>query len=181
MPYDPKAIANYLLEIADAQGEPLSPLKIQKLVYFANGWYLAITDAPLLDEQVEAWAYGPVIPSLYRAFQKYGDQAVTGPAVSPHFKVVADADGGFSYQRVVPTIGQSDQQDAYVKELLRRIWEIYGRYTAIQLSNLTHQSGTPWHRVFVQYNGEIPRGTDIPAEWIKDYFQTLARSKTTQQ
>ena len=80
MAHNPKAIANYFLELARADDEELSPLKIQKLVYYANGWHLAIKGKPLISEQVEAWPYGPVVPSLYRAFRSYGDGPITEPA-----------------------------------------------------------------------------------------------------
>ena len=73
MPYDPKAIANYFLDLARAQEKALTPLKIQKLVYFANGWHLAIKGVPLINEQVEAWRFGPVIPSLYTHFERMGN------------------------------------------------------------------------------------------------------------
>lgn len=175
MPYDPKAIANYFLAIANAQGQTLSPLKIQKLVYFANGCHLAIKDVPLINEQVEAWAYSPVIPSLYREFRRYGDQPVTEPATVLSY----DSEDPFDSNacETVPTLDDRPADAPFSRTLLDRIWEIYGDYSAIQLSNLTHQDGAPWHQVSMRYHGEIPRGTDIPPEVIRDYFVKLARSK----
>ncbi|MGZ3389845.1 MAG: Panacea domain-containing protein, partial [Isosphaeraceae bacterium] len=76
MPYDARAIANYFLERARREGKALDQMKIQKLVYFANGWHIAIKGEPLIDEQVEAWRYGPVIQSLRDALREYGDQAI---------------------------------------------------------------------------------------------------------
>ena len=58
-PYSAKAVANYFLARAKESGETLSPMKLQKLIYFAHGWHLAVFDAPLLDEEVQAWDYGP--------------------------------------------------------------------------------------------------------------------------
>jgi uncharacterized phage-associated protein len=174
MPYDAKAIANYFLDLADARAEPLSPLKIQKLVYFANGWHLALRNAPIIDEQVEAWPYGPVIPSLYRAFRKYGDQPITARAE----RVVTEFHGTWkmSFRRFTPSIDeQPGGRVEFTKNFLKRIWDTFGGYTAIQLSNLTHQEGTPWHRVFVENNGNIPKGTDIPQSLMKEYF--LKQSK----
>ena len=174
MPYDARAIANYFLDVADAHGEQLSPLKIQKLVYFANGWHLALRNAPIIDEQVEAWPYGPVIPSLYRAFRKYGDQPISGRAE----RVVTESHDTWktSLGRSRPSIDdQRGWRSEFAKMFLNRIWEIYGGYTAIQLSNLTHQEGTPWHTVFLENNGRIPKGTDIPQSLMKHYF--LRQSK----
>jgi uncharacterized phage-associated protein len=63
--YDPKAIANYFIARAAADGKRLTPLQLIKLVYIAHGWYLGLTGEPLINEPPEAWQYGPVIPSLY--------------------------------------------------------------------------------------------------------------------
>jgi uncharacterized phage-associated protein len=46
MPYDPKAIANYFLTLAADHDQTLDPMMIQKSVYFAHGWHLAILDTP---------------------------------------------------------------------------------------------------------------------------------------
>src|SRR5438552_18215648 len=75
--YDPKAIANFFIETAAAEGKKLTPLQLIKLVYFAHGWYLGLTGEPLIDEPPEAWRYGPVIPSLYHALKDYGNGAIT--------------------------------------------------------------------------------------------------------
>lgn len=178
MPYDPRAIANYFLELAKAQGvEDLTPPKIQKLVYFANGWNLAIRDVPLIDEQVEAWRWGPVIRSLYRAFRQYGNQPVGEPAIL--FTYEADDSGDFVPCETIPTIDDRPEDAEFTKELLKRVWDVYGKYTPAQLSNLTHQDGSPWHEVYLRYHGEIPRGTDISPELIRDYFVRQARAKAT--
>ena len=176
MPYDARAIANYFLDLAETRGETLSPLKIQKLVYFANGWHLALRNSPIIDEQIEAWPYGPVIPSLYRAFREYGDQPITGRAK----RVVTEFHDTWtmSHSTFQPSIDdERGWRSEFTKTFLDRIWDTYDPYTAIQLSNMTHQEGTPWHTVFVEYNGEIPKGTDIPQSLMKEYF--LEQSKAS--
>ena len=74
--YSAKAIANYFLDKADEESISLTPMKIIKLVYIAHGWYLALTDKPLIKDYVEAWTYGPVIPDLYHEFKKYGNRPI---------------------------------------------------------------------------------------------------------
>jgi len=93
MPYDPKAIANYFLELAERDNRPLSPMKIQKLIYYANGWYLGITGEPLIDEQVEAWTFGPVIPSIYREFREFGNRPITERATNIEYEPKSDGAG----------------------------------------------------------------------------------------
>lgn len=173
MPYDPKAIANYFLDVAERDGQSLSPMKLQKLVYYANGWHLAIKDTPLINEQVEAWPYGPVIPSLYREFRQFGDQPIVGHAC------IFESDDPWQSElvRFEPSIDDDAAQADFTKQLLDRIWEKYGHYTATQLSNDTHMPGSPWRDIYKHYDGEIPRGTDIPIESLKKYFRGLAKAK----
>ena len=81
MEYSAKAIANYFLELAAKHGEKVTPLKIQKLVYIAHGWHLALYEKPLVyDEFAEAWEYGPVFPSIYHEFKHFGGAPIAEPA-----------------------------------------------------------------------------------------------------
>jgi uncharacterized phage-associated protein len=171
MPYSAKAIANYFLDLAEEQGQSLSPMKLQKLVYFAHGWYMALTGKPLLDEQVQAWSYGPVIHSLYSAFADYGSNPITGRATT------VDHVEGLKFKVRAPRIDENQQEDNQLtKRLLRRVWDLYGGYSAVQLTNLTHAAGTPWDRVNKQYNGNLPKFTTIPEDWIREYFQAQRKS-----
>jgi uncharacterized phage-associated protein len=170
MPYDAKAIGNYFLDLAEREGRPLDPIKLQKLVYFANGWNLALRDRPLLDEQIEAWSYGPVIPSLYQEFRRFGDEPIRARAMLVEFADDDDETGRVVY----PKIDDSPEGKS-TKNLLDRIWQAYRGYTSIQLSNVTHEEGTPWERVWKEYEGQLPRSTDIPPAYIKEYFLDLSR------
>jgi uncharacterized phage-associated protein len=179
MAYDPKAIANYFLAVAAEQNKSLTPMKIQKLVYFANGWHLAIKGEPLINEQVEAWRFGPVIASLYGAFRRFGDQPITGRA--DHTVTEFHDTWTISRHRFQPSLDDIPDQADFTRDFLDRIWTAYGGYTAIQLSNETHRADSPWDIVSKKYNGVIPKRTDIPPELIKEYFQSLARQKVTAQ
>jgi uncharacterized phage-associated protein len=174
MQYEAKAVANTLLDLADAMELHLTPMKLQKLVYYAHGWHLGLRGEALINEQVEAWNFGPVIPSLYHEFKGWGDRPILGRATCD--EVVFDEDGTISlvedHKPEIPLSG--DLSDTYVRGLVNRILEVYGRYSGIQLSNMTHASGTPWDRVRTKYEGRIPKGTDIPQEWIKEHFQQQA-------
>ena len=134
MGYPAKAVANYFLEKHGDQ--TLSPLKIQKLVYVAHGWHLAFHDEPLVDnEYVEAWQYGPVFASLYHEFKRFGRKPVLELATETRL----DEDNNLVV--TTPKIREGDE----VRELLDRIWEVYGGHSAAKLSGICHQEGTPWH------------------------------------
>src|SRR5258708_4614205 len=131
MPFPAKAVANEFLKLAKQDGKTLTPMQLIKLVYFAHGWHLALTGKPLLDERVEAWKYGPVVPSLYHEFKRYGNEEITDFARKDE---VINKDGKL-------TIGYSPiklegEGAEYASQLVKKIWEVYGKYSAVQLSNL---------------------------------------------
>jgi uncharacterized phage-associated protein len=166
--YSAKAIANCFLDLAESDGKKLTPMQIQKLVYFAHGWNLAIRNEPLIDERVEAWQFGPVIPSLYHEFKTFGGSPVTSHAL--------DIDWA-TFKAFRPTIESqaATENNQFTIRLLDRIWKQYGSLSGAQLSSLTHQAGTPWVRAREEF-GEV-RNVDIPDLWIRDYFLKVAANK----
>ncbi len=174
MPFTSKAIANYLLDRGFSENVPVSPMKLQKLVYFSHGWHLGITDLPLIDEQVEAWKYGPVVNSLFHAFKSFGNDSITRYA----FEFIPSDENEFGFKRITPNVGderrnQTEYPPDNSIQIVHRVWEIYKCYSAVALSNKTHEEGGPWHRIVkVEYGGNPPKGTDIPQQLIKDYFKS---------
>jgi len=161
MPYSAKAVANFFIDVDKVGG--ITPMKIQKLVYFSHGWNLAITGNPLISEPVQAWRFGPVIPSLYRECKEFGSEPIKEKLCDIEMQ-------GTLIKWVAPTV--TEEKDL---ALLQRVWSIYGKYTAIQLSNMTHQEGSPWRQVIAQFpNGNLPKGVTIPNDLIKTYFSNLA-------
>jgi len=168
------AVANYLIKHAESKGERMSPMKLQKLVYYANGWYLAIKDEPLIDEQVEAWSYGPVIRSLYREFRGYGNRDIVDVGIQ--IRRCRGADGTWTSEAFAPILNPAKQQDFFATKLVEKVWDIYSPYSAVQLSNKTHEPNTPWRRVYDREGGKLLKGTDIPTDMIRDYFKGLGKS-----
>ena len=72
MPVPPVAVANWLLKKSWDENKPITQMKIQKLLYFAHGWHLALLDKPMMDEVVQAWKFGPVFESVYHTFKYFG-------------------------------------------------------------------------------------------------------------
>lgn len=164
MGYPSKAVANAFLDIAREHGATVTPLKLQKLVYIAHGWSLGLTAKPLVsDEHPEAWQYGPVFPNLYHEFKEFGKGPVTKRATE------FDLSGpGISFDLVEPKI---PADDSYTWALLRRVWDQYGKFGGIGLSELTHQSGTPWAQVWNQSHGI--KNADIPDNLIMEHYKML--------
>lgn len=162
--FSPKSVANYFLELANAQGLHISPMKLQKLVYYAHGWYAGYTGKPLINEAVEAWQYGPVIPSLYHEFKQFGSGNISCKAIE------YDALG------VRPAAPPSDPE---IRTFLQNVFASYGQYSGIKLSEMTHATGTPWHVTWTSCHGM--RGVDIPFETIVDHFKAaIEKTKAAQ-
>jgi uncharacterized phage-associated protein len=139
-----------LLEAADRQGRALTPLQIMKLVYISHGWHLAVHGRPLINEEVEAWQYGPVIPSVYHKLKKFGSQAVTH-ADLPRTHGLFDVD---------------EPKDSTERSVIEDVYETLGNLSGPALSNLTHKPGSPWFSVWRP--GE--RGLIIPDDAIRAHY-----------
>ena len=169
-PYSSKAVANYILDLAKEQGEILTAMKLIKLVFIAHGWHLAIAGEPLINEHPEAWKYGPVVPSLYHHFKRFGSGPITKKAHSYRFK------RGGGYKILVPSLEGGSKFDLdLAKAIMNFVWQAYSRYSAIRLSMMTHQPNTPWEKVW-RRQGSKTRGTDIPDDVIRDHYGALLKN-----
>lgn len=168
-PCSSKAVANYFLDIAERDGKTLNPMKLQKLVYIAHGWHLAIRRYPLIRESVEAWKYGPVIADLYHEFKKFGNMPITERATE--IKSSRTTGGVFSIRISIeePTVDRCADDPEDTGRFLDRVWDVYRDFTAVQLSNMTHEPGTPWHETRQRYRNK--RSVSIPDETIEAYYR----------
>ena len=75
-----QTVADYFLTLGDPEvGDGISNMKIQKLLYYAQGIHLAIANEPLFDDPIEAWRFGPVVPDVYHRFKTHGFESVPVP------------------------------------------------------------------------------------------------------
>ena len=142
-------VAEHVLWLRCRVGLDTTPMHVLKIVYACHGWMLAVNDEALITEPVEAWTYGPVVPTVYHRYKKYGAQSI-----------LEDADD------------RSGELGESAKALIGVIEEAYRPYTAVQLSALTHQPGTPWD-VTRRKHGI---GAVIPDELIQNHFKELLAS-----
>jgi uncharacterized phage-associated protein len=157
-PFKSIAVANRFIDLAKKSDSKLTLMKLLKIVYFAHGWHLALRDkSPLIDDTIEAWKFGPVAPCIYHSFKEYGSSPITD------FGKEIDVEKMIFVQPVL-------EGDSFLDGFMNKIWEVYGSMTAFQLSELTHQVGTPWHKVWFELGGSERKGVDIPDVLIADYF-----------
>lgn len=145
-----RVVANEFIRLARADGRALTPLQVIKLTYIAHGWMLALYQRPLISDPIEAWKYGPVIPSLYHALKKYGSGSVTGTIGAGFF----DA-------------GTLDDDE---RDLIEQVYKEYGHLTGIQLSRITHLPGTPWYETWTGEPNE-----EIPNDLIAEHYRRIIR------
>ena len=115
-------VAQYFLAKVDEDaGDLMSNLKLQKLMYYAQGCALALLDRPLFPEPLVAWVHGPVVPALYHEYKGYGAGPVPSPATLDFSKY-----------------------DQETRDLLDEVYAVYGQFSAWKLRNMTHQE-PPWY------------------------------------
>ncbi len=136
-------IASYFIKLANETGSFISNLKLQKLVYYAQAWHLALKGAPLFDEDFQAWIHGPVAPNLYQKYKSYGWEPIS-----------------------------EDAQPNLPPEVLQFLAEVAEEYFALdayELEQMTHIEA-PWNRARGTLAPDEPSSATIQKEWIKEYF-----------
>ena len=150
MEHDARVVANALINKAVDNAQPFTPLQTIKLVYFCHGWMLGLYERPLIAQNVQAWAYGPVIAEVYHALKHYRGDPVYSPIK------------GF----------EEETFDEFEEDLVEQVYKKYGGLDGIELSQLTHAIGTPWHQVWSQKGG---RNCTIPNDLIQKHYAAKAR------
>lgn len=159
--------ANEFIGLANADCQPVDQMKLQKLLFYAHAWSLAMNDKALFDDKVEAWPWGPVVRSVYGQTSGSGRNSITSPL--KEFRKVGP--GLFDFQYVTPD-PLPDQDRAFVKS----VWDGYKHYTGVQLSNATHETGEPWTLVKERV-GHLENKPEIPVELIRDIFKAKLGAK----
>lgn len=156
-PYDARAVGNFVLKVAREEGFELTQMSVLKIIFYAHGWYLAEFNKPLFKQPVEAWKYGPVVKVVKDAFESFGKRPITAYARR------LDLESG-ELVEVPPVLSQSDA------EFVRSVIKAYSGYTAFELSDMTHEEGTPWDNVWNTTRTIGRLGLRIRNEDIRKYF-----------
>jgi len=162
------AVANAFLDAQDQEPNEASfpridPMKLQKLLFYAQGWWLALKQkGPLFREEIYAWPWGPVIPHIYQEFKRFGRNQIVGARAT---ELVKTGPGPFAY-----TVRTPDPPDDEVKSFLFDVWQAHKPYSGVQLSNATHEPGEPWTIVKEKY-GSLDDKPLIPNDLIKEVFK----------
>jgi len=141
-------IADYFLYIANDTGSFLSNLKLQKLVYYAGAWYLALYNTPLFDEDFEAWTHGPVMISLYEKYKPFGWKPILKEVKKPEFP-----------------------KD--VEDFLEELTQVYFIRESLELEMMTHRE-EPWIKARNGVPLDEPSHAIISQQAMKEYYKARA-------
>lgn len=139
-------VADFFIEIAQNENEEfMTPLRLQKLLYFAQGWSLARYNRPLFAERVESRPLGPVVREVYNKYAIYGKRPITQPE------------------------SQLDDLSDDDLSLLLDVYREYGRFTASALVDMSHDT-EPWQSAML-----FGQNAEITAEKMQRYFSSLPK------
>ncbi len=145
---DCKDIAKYIVSFCTEHGDPITHLKLQKLLYYCQAWYVALYNKKLFNKRFQAWVHGPVIPDVYHEFKKYG------------FNPIVHSDNSVKLAEGV-------------KEHIHDVLDVLGGYSAYQLEEMTHRED-PWKNA----RGKLPLDENssnfISEKDMKEYYSNLA-------
>lgn len=156
---DAMAMANYFIDRAAKDNVPLTLLKLLKLVYLAHGFSLAAFNKSFLSryDRVEAWKFGPVIPSVYHSFKHNGSTPIKERGI-----IVLDFEKDGEADVVCP-MPKDD-----VLPVLDFVWKRYGKRPASELVDLLHMRGTPWAEYYRAHQNAV-----IPDEATQEFYTMM--------
>lgn len=156
--FDSRAIANAMLEESDRIGQFITPLALQKLLYFAHSLFLIEQKQPLVSGYFEAWKNGPVHPTVYGAFKAAGRAPISFRATGVNIGT------GLRYE-----IAATPDRD--IRSHLARVIQSYGRMTPGRLVDISHAKDAPWHYVVDKGRTSLALGLRIPDTVILERFK----------
>lgn len=144
----PGRVADYLVVESRERGELLTNLKLQKLLYYAQAWFLALHDEPLFQEDFQAWVHGPVLPSQYQRFKHNQWRPIMDDVMPP--------------TEIEPRI------EAHLDEIL----DVFGSEPATALEIMTHRE-RPWLEARGGIAPDEPSNAVVRKETMQDFYRSL--------
>lgn len=143
-------IANYFIWLANETGSFLSNLKLQKLVYYAQAWHLALFEKPLFEDDFEAWIHGPAIPKLYQKYKKFGWHPID--------------------EEVKPELSPD------IVNFLDEVANEYFACDTYELEKMTHIEA-PWQQARGNLLADEPSHAIIEKAWIEEYYAARVQTQ----
>lgn len=143
--YDANEISKYIVKYSEKKDYGISNLKLQKVLYYVQIYFLVKTETPCFMNKIEAWNFGPVIPDVYRKYKQFGSAdipAIGGEIAEFDESIIADSD----------------------KEMIDAVVDEFKDFSATDLTWLS-QHQVPWMDAYVD-----GKEKEITVEMLKGYF-----------
>lgn len=141
-----KDVAKFIVYLFNDEEEGITNLKLQKLLFYAQGFSYQRTGKPLFNDEIEAWENGPVVNSVYQKYKTCGSRPIG----------------------ILEKVSLPYEETRLLLDVVRE----YGKYTSSALVTMTHAKNMPWTKVHVEGKKHIV----IPKDLIKVYFENEAES-----
>ncbi len=142
---DIQKTANFIIRYCHDHGDPITPLKLQKLLYYSQAWHLALYDEPLFDEDMETWIHGPANSGVYKRFEKYSYKQIDENPEYPELPL---------------------KTKKHIVEVLRA----YNKYSAIELETMAVNE-EPYRLSADGSLSDVPMRKTIKKELMKNYYR----------
>jgi uncharacterized phage-associated protein len=152
MTNDPKltalAVAQYFVWLSNKEGKPVTNKKLQKLIYYAQAWSLALRDQKVFEDKIEAWVHGPAVRSVYGKYKIFG------------------------FSTISETVSEDDLKKIPkdVQNLLNDVWKVYGKYDGEYLELLSH-SEDPWQKAREGLEPNVGSENEILPDEMKSFYK----------
>ena len=145
-------VAKYMLSLTDEKsGNTISDLALQKLLYYAQGYYIACFNKPLFKEDIEAWEHGPVVRDVYKEYKKYDYKPI------PKYEITEEG---------------KKQFDEKQKNVIEFVFDNMSGYSAKQLEYKTHRE-RPWLETY----SKDKKNKIITYDKLKNFFEKKKDTK----
>ncbi|MCI9137543.1 MAG: DUF4065 domain-containing protein [Lachnospiraceae bacterium] len=152
-------ICRYVINYSNEQDYGISNLKLQKILYFIQAYFLINSERkePCFGEKIEAWDFGPVVPEAYREYKQYGGGDI--PTIASYLEFNEETPWETERKKYTDhLIARKDRR--LIDEVVNR----FSDYTATDLVNLTHNQA-PWKDAYVRN-----QNNEITVDAIRKYF-----------
>ncbi len=151
LPVTAEIIADYILCYFRDKGDPISHLKLQKLVFYVQAWYLALYEEPLFADRFEGWIHGPVVRRLYTKFKDFSWKPISDIPECPNLP---------------------DEIKAHIHEVLG----VYGDFTAEDLEYMVHRE-RPWILARGDLHPLEPSNALIDENEMLNFYQEMGKAE----
>ena len=157
--YNVLDVCRYIINYSNEKKYSISNLKLQKLLYFVQAYFLCVSSEkePCFTEKIEAWDFGPVVPEAYHEFKRYGSGSI--PKIDSYLRFKLDD---------VWEIEQIPYNDNIIKKndktMIQTVVDKFADFSATDLVTLTHNQ-SPWRKTYESHKNKV-----IPNEMIRSYF-----------